>query len=929
VTTGINNGGTFNAAGSMTGDFNNSAGGVLKTTGAFALTGNLNNAAAVSIEAGQSLSATNISNFVGAALSNAGTLSTSNAVQNYGNLTNSGSMSGGLVVNTGQVHNLAGGSIAGGTTINGGSVISDGAISGNVLVQGGNLFISGIATGLVTVNAGTIGGTAGTLGGLVIDGGTALDSASLTVSGNTIVKSGVMAATIDGGGTGVIAMNGGTFSGAANGFQSFVHSGGALSAGSSIDTFGYGRTGGSDGGADITAQLYATAIGGTITSLTQTFTDVSNTAGGVTIVSAGGTTLGGVSTFSTGASDITINGAIAGTNGISAVAEGAGSSINIRTVGAISTSSTAISMVSDPAGGSAVAQVFGNISVSSGAAALVGSGNAEFNVADGVTINANNILSSLSGLTILNNSGDIAGAFQSGPGNVLVRNMLGGELTLDAASSSSFSGVNDRFLNAGVLTATEVTTLGGLELFTNTSTGSIDVSDGDGSDHLTFGGNMTSLTGSQILMDIDLSTATDAGQNDSITVLGNLTSTGGVFVLNNIGAPGVFADFNDLLLIDAGSVDPNAQFSVAGLDGLGLFTYQAVVSATDSTNIVLRSVLDGQAAGGIVSNFITAQNSVSNAFFKPASGFVSSPLDPARNQLGFAPWFRASGGLTSQGSTGVALLAAGPQAVESQVNVSFGGYQFGLDGGVFNIAGSGASVHLGLTAGQILGAATQRDYNNKTTMKDTFIGAYGIFSNGPFFLDAQLRQEFIDYTVNIDDRGFVINDGNVDSQRLSAGVSGGYAFGLGRFSIVPAAGYTFAKTTTDNLNFTAAGTNAFVQFDDTTSHLAFAGVSASTNFLLFDDQLRVSPFVSVTAYHDFGKDQSASLQVPTLVNPTIDVTSGSGKTYGEVSLGANFLTLTPEIAGTQRLLSGNVRGDVQFGEDRLGGSVNAQLRLQF
>ncbi len=147
------------------------------------------------------------------------------------------------------------------------------------------------------------------------------------------------------------------------------------------------------------------------------------------------------------------------------------------------------------------------------------------------------------------------------------------------------------------------------------------------------------------------------------------------------------------------------------------------------------------------------------------------------------------------------------------------------------------------------------------------------------------------------------------------------------FRSCPAAGYTFARTTTDDLNFSVNSSNATVQFDDTTSHLAFAGVSASTNFLLFDDQLRVTPFVSATAYHDFGKDQSGRLIGAT--PDIIDVTSGSGKTYGEVSLGANFLTLTPEIAGTQRLLSGNVRSDVQFGKDRLGGSLNAQLRLQF
>jgi uncharacterized protein YhjY with autotransporter beta-barrel domain len=580
-------------------------------------------------------------------------------------------------------------------------------------------------------------------------------------------------------------------------------------------------------------------------------------------------------------------------------------------------------MITDPLGGSAVAEIFGDVTVAPGAAdaAFVGSGDATFRIGNGVSVRADNVLNSVSGTTTLQNSGSIFGGFQSGPSDAQIRNLANG--TINISPTSTFGGSSDLFLNSGTLNASGATTLGGLEIFTNDATGSIDIGNGAGGDHLSLGGDMANLAGSQIFMDIDLSHPFVSAQNDVVTVLGNLTSSGGVFRLNNIGPAGTIVDFNNLVLIDAGSVDPNARFSVTGLDGLGLFSYDAVTAGTD---IVLRSVLDAQAAGGIVSNFITAQNSVSNAFFKPASGFVSSPLDPARNQLGFAPWFRVSGGITSQGSNGVAFLNAGPQAVESKVNVGFGGYQFGLDGGVFNIAGTGASLHLGLTGGQILGAAVQKGYNNKTAMKDTFVGAYGIFSNGPFFLDAQLRQEFIDYTVNVDDRGFVIRDGKDASRRFSAGLSGGYAFNLGKLSVVPAAGYTFARTTTANLNFATASSNSFVQFDDTTSHLAFAGISATTSFLLLDDQLRMSPFVSATAYHDFGKDQSARLVLPT---DTIDVTSGSGKTYGEVSLGANFLTLTPEIAGTQRLLSGNVRGDVQFGKDRLGGSLNAQLRLQF
>ena len=210
-------------------------------------------------------------------------------------------------------------------------------------------------------------------------------------------------------------------------------------------------------------------------------------------------------------------------------------------------------------------RIFGDISVGPGAAALVGSGNAEFNVGTGVTVNAHNLLSSISGTTALNNAGTISGAFQSASGNVAVRNALDAVLNLTPSSASFFGGANDQFVNSGVTNASGTTTLGGLELFTDTATGSLDIGNGAGGDHLILGGGMANLAGSQIFMDIDLSMPFAPTRNDVITVMGNLSSSGGAFVLNNIGPAGAVVDFNDLVLINAVSIDPNAQFSVTGL----------------------------------------------------------------------------------------------------------------------------------------------------------------------------------------------------------------------------------------------------------------------------------------------------------------------------------------------------------------------------
>ena len=218
-------------------------------------------------------------------------------------------------------------------------------------------------------------------------------------------------------------------------------------------------------------------------------------------------------------------------------------------------------------------------------------------------------------------------------------------------------------------------------------------------------------------------------------------------------------------------------------------------------------------------------------------------------------------------------------------------------------------------------------------MVDTFAGVYGVFSNGPFFVDAQLRQEFIDYTVNVNDVLFRVDNSKVKARRFSAGISGGYAFKLNDWSVVPAAGYTYARTKTGDLIIVGDGgpqSPVVTSFADSESHLAFAGLSVSRSYLLSDDRLRLSPFISATMYHDFGKANEASLAIGTgAAQSTFDVSSRNGATYGELSLGANFLALTPQLGGAERLLTGNVRGDVQFGKGRLGGSLNLQMRLQF
>ncbi len=122
-----------------------------------------------------------------------------------------------------------------------------------------------------------------------------------------------------------------------------------------------------------------------------------------------------------------------------------------------------------------------------------------------------------------------------------------------------------------------------------------------------------------------------------------------------------------------------------------------------------------------------------------------------------------------------------------------------------------------------------------------------------------------------------------------------------------------------------------VRFEDVESMISFGGLTVSKNYFVLDDRLRLSPFITLTAYHDFAGDIDATMTIDqNSANPIVlPVTTKRLQTYGEASIGINLLSLTGKIGGAERLMVGSVRGDFQFGEDVVGGAVTAQFRMQF
>ncbi|MEI4484339.1 autotransporter-associated beta strand repeat-containing protein, partial [Phyllobacterium sp. CCNWLW11] len=438
----------------------------------------------------------------------------------------------------------------------------------------------------------------------------------------------------------------------------------------------------------------------------------------------------------------------------------------------------------------------------------------------------------------------------------------------------------------------------------------------------------------QILLDIDL-----AAESADVITIGGVAMGKMNLRLNNISEVTEPILGSSILLVDIQGSGNNLDVTADGLPTGGVVRYDLVrqpASGGNGYQYVVKSGVDGNAASAVVSGFIAAQNVVASSFFKPSSGLVSAPIDPDKNQFGIAPWMRTNSGMSTIETSGTIRQPDGtlidtPAKLDSQ----YIGYQFGFDGGLFNINDTDANINVGVTAGQIFGSSDQKNYENTTDFQSVFYGAYAAFTKGPLFLDLQVRQELTDYTVNVNDEVFQIGGEKVSGTRNSIGGSASYTYARNDWSLIPAVGFTYSMNQTDDLsiprNILLNQKEGKVRFEDVESMISFGGLTVSKNYFVLDDRLRLSPFITLTAYHDFAGDIDATMTIDqNSANPIVlPVTTKRLQTYGEASIGMNLLSLTGKIGGAERLMVGSVRGDFQFGEDVVGGAVTAQFRMQF
>ena len=374
----------------------------------------------------------------------------------------------------------------------------------------------------------------------------------------------------------------------------------------------------------------------------------------------------------------------------------------------------------------------------------------------------------------------------------------------------------------------------------------------------------------------------------------------------------------------------------------------------------------GSSPASVSSMLGTTIAAANTAFLLQSSAFVGSPPNPAPDQQGGGIWVRGVGGqvdIKSNTSTTVTQtpVPAGASSFVScsqKVDESFGGVQFGADTAKLNV--NGWNFHLGTTAGYLAtsgtlvgGAFAYGDtfftpavpagggpFTSSTQIP--FIGEYAAATNGGFAVDALLRTEYYQNSLNAP--GSNILNQNIDAHGVSFSSSVLYQWQVpnSKWFIEPSAGVIISRVKVDSFNYLTAGTLGASEFsgtlklNDIDSDIGRVGLRAGTT--IDTGNIVWQPFAAVSVWHEFGPNVTANYATcnaktggpgcaffgggATPVTIAAASSTSTFGTYGQYSLG-----ISAAVAGTGWL--GFARVDYRDGTDLQGLSATGGIRYQF
>jgi outer membrane autotransporter protein len=373
----------------------------------------------------------------------------------------------------------------------------------------------------------------------------------------------------------------------------------------------------------------------------------------------------------------------------------------------------------------------------------------------------------------------------------------------------------------------------------------------------------------------------------------------------------------------------------------------------------------GTSPASVTSMIAGAITSASTAFLLQSTAFIGSPPNPAPGQQGGGIWVRGVGGNVDIKSTTTTNASATAPASQSAlincsqtVDTDFTGIQFGADTAKLNI--NGWNIHFGTTAGylgtksRLLGGgfsftdpATNSQagggpFNSSTQVP--FIGVYAAATNGGFSVDALLRTEYYQTTLNAP-LAF-LNSQSLDAQGLTFASSAAYQWNVPNTNwfIEPSAGIIISRIKVDPFNYVTTGTPGITTFAETLkvgdikSEIGRLGLRFGTSIAA--GNVTWQPFAAVSVWHEFGHNVTANAatcpgQTPAdscafftsggVTSPvTLLATSSTSTfgTYGQYSLGASAA-----LAGTGWV--GFARVDFRDGPNLHGWDGTGGVRYQF
>ena len=510
------------------------------------------------------------------------------------------------------------------------------------------------------------------------------------------------------------------------------------------------------------------------------------------------------------------------------------------------------------------------------------------------------------------------------------------EATFEAQGTSDFGGDDDVVNNAGeVHTARdpdtdEATVFDGLEVFNNS--GLVSLRDGAEGDTFTLSGDFSASDGSTLAVDTFL--GGPGSTSDVFDVQGDVEGTTAVLVRNTStsgGAPGAVIP----VVTVAGDVDEgeNTFFLQNGpVDG-GFFSYDLFCNSTPCQNNVAFELRSFAGPGAfLLPQIVTATQDIwhvtSDAWFERTADLrvlmrgegvhavsLKDTSVAGTGRVAPGPWARASAEWLERDGSATTQAFNRSYNFDLDRELHVRDFQVGYDFAKRGVLQGEDTLVVGILGGAVDGKLDYDNVNRRFEFAGGQIGAYATYMNRNLFVDALVKADFL--KLETETPGL---PGSLDAQTVGVRVDAGYRLSAPSFFIEPLATLAAAWTNVDDFS---NSTNS-VNFDEDTSLRGRLGVRLGTT-LHASEETTIEPFLIASLWSQFAGDNRASL---TSLGQPYTFSDAQDEVWGEVSAGVNLytagniaafakadVTLGDEIAGLGGQIGVRVTGNL-FGESK-------------